>query len=261
MKIYIKNGESIPAVKVQDDVTAAPSGYTEVTDILGIAKYGAQGVNISTKGWYDKKCVRDKIKIAVYTKMGVAVPADTENQDKWDLLTAEEKSIAAHWFCVRKHSFQDEVLDDTANNRRYWKIKASEYREWTIDVRRRRLSLLEAVVFVAIQDIADSKVIMGDLDQIMALSDEFEFDGGLTNANTKVKLINKVRIKKLGSHYKNGLQSQADDGTPALRDFINSEIDTPFAGKGFREYTYTTRGSYTIAALADELLEIIDGTW
>lgn len=261
MKLFVRDKDTST-----EHIFAEADGYTpagneqEVTDIVEIEDFGLRIVNIENKGWFDRKAVRDRLKVSVYTKMGVALPADVEDQTKWDLLTAAEKSIAAHWFLVGKHSFQDEVVDDTANNRRYWKCEALKYRDWTTQARERRLQLMEAVVFCGILDVNDAKDIMKQLDQI-SKDEEFEFDASLATPNTKAKLVSPVRFKKMRSMYQDGIQSKAEDGIDALRDYIDSTAGTLYENNGFRSYTYATRGSYTIDTLADELLSVIDGTW
>jgi len=251
MKIYKENNEAeYPAVIVQDDVAAAPVGFTEVTDIEGIAKYGLQAVDKYTPGWRDRKAVRDKLKVAIYTKMQVAAPADVENPVNWNRLTAPEKHIATHYFLVGNHDFQNEVVNDRA----YWAIEAGNYREWTMGIKEHRLAWMEATVFLALVDVQDSLKVLEELDQITKGVEEFIFD--LSN-----KLVKSVKTKRLARLYVNGIQSQASDGIAGLEDWVNSTAGTPFEGNGLRSITYPMRGTYTANSLADEILEIINGTW
>lgn len=250
MKIYKENGETHPAIIVQDDVTAAPSGYTEITDIEGIAFYGVKAIDPQISGWSDKKCVRDKLKIAIYTKMQVAAPADVEDPAKWNNLTAAEKSVACHWFLVGKESFQLEVVNDD----RYWVLEAEKYREWTMEVKDFRLKIMEAIVFRRTVALTDAKQILADLSQIYK-DTEVDIDGA-----TK-KLNKKVRVKRMNDMYREGITSLADDGESGLRDFVNSEAGTPFENNGFRNYAYAFRTGHTANSVADEIIQVIDSTW
>jgi len=250
MKVWKENIENWPAVIIQHDAELGPAGFIEVTDIVGISTYGMQGVNESTPGWRDQKNVRDKLKVLVYTKMGIDDPADVDDPAKWNLLTADEKSIAVHWFLIGKHDFQNEVVND----RKYWTVQAANYRKWTMTVKEGRLDLMESLVFNGIKSVADAKQVLSDLDQIPKGLEEFIFD----NNN---KLTKKVRVRRMARLYINGIQSQEEDGIAGLYDYINSTIGTPFAGNGLRSITYPLRGAYTADSLADELLSVIHGTW
>jgi hypothetical protein len=250
MKIYIEDGQDIPAVKITQDGDPAPSGYTEVTSIVDIASYGSKAVDPSIKGWSDKKCVRDKLRTAVYTKMQIAIPSDVENPSKWANLDAAEKSIAVHWFLVGKEEFQTEVVNDD----RYWVLEAEKYRKWTMDVKDFRLKIMEAIVFRRTVSLADAKQILADLSQIY-VDTVVDIDAG-----TK-KLNQKVRIRKMGDMYVEGITSLADDGEAAIKDFVNSEAGTPFASNGFRNYGYAFRTGHDADTVANELLEVINSEW
>ena len=251
MKIYIENGQiKHPAIIVQDDTTSAPLGYTEGNSIEDISYYGLKAIDPKISGWSDKKCVRDKLKIAVYTKMQITSPLDVEDQNKWDLLSDREKSIAAHWFLVGKESFQLEVV----NEDRYWVIKAIEYRKWTEEVKTFRLRIMEAIVFRRTSSISDAKQILSDLSQI--------YVGTIIDIEDSTKkLREKVRVKRMNDMYVEGITSHEDDGEAGLRDFVNSEAGTPFENNGFRDYTYSFRENHTANSVADEILEVIDSKW
>lgn len=250
MKIYKENGETYPAIIIQDDVTAAPVGYTEVTDIVGISQYGCQGIDPKISGWYDKKCVRDKLSTAIYTKMGVAAPADVEDPTKWNLLTDAEKSIAVHMFIVGKEEFQLEVVNDD----RYWILEAEKYRRWTMEVKDFRLKLMESIVFRRTLSLADAKQIIADLSQIY-IDTVIDIDGA-TN-----KLQNSVRIRKMNDMYVEGLTSLADDGEVALADYLQETAGTPFEGNGFLSYAYTFRTGHTAASVSAEIMKVINSEW
>lgn len=250
MRVYLEDLVHIPNVIALPDGEDPPAGYTETTDAVKIANLGLDAAKLKNPGWFDKKCVRDKLRELIYLRMGITSPADVEDPDKWNNLSNEEKYVATHWFLVAKHEFQNEIV----NNRRYWSIEALKYREWSMEVRRARLGLMEGLVFTAIQSLTDAKQILKDLEQIPAGSEAFEFDA-------EGKLVNKVHIKSLSKAYVEGIQALSQDGIIGLRDFINSEVGTPFEGNGFRSYSYTCRGGYTIDSLADELVDIIDSKW
>ena len=245
---------------VGDSYDFGSNNATEITDIVSVEAIGLKLIDQATPGWYDRKCVRDRLKGLVYSKMQVSVPADVDDPVKWDLLTDAEKDIAAHWFLVGKHDFQDEVFDDTQNNRRYWKLRALNYRDWTQSGRNERMKMMESIVFCGIQDVADAFKIIEELDQI-STEEEFKFDVALTSATIPAKLTERVNVKGIRNLYKDGIESKASDGQYSLRDFINSTSGTIYENDGFRSYTYATRGGYTIDSLADELLTVIDGTW
>lgn len=250
MKLYIEDNELIPAIIVQDDATAAPTGYTETSDIALVAEHGEANINEKLKGFRDKSSVRSKLKTLIYTKMQIAAPADVEDQAKFDLLTAAEKSIACHWFLVGKESFQLEVINDD----KYWTQEAGEYRRWTMESRGKRLNRMESIVFRRLQSVSDAKQVLSDMNQI-AKDTVLDF-----NDITKV-LNTKIKVKKLTSMYVEGMESLEDDGVVGLKDYINSTVGTPFENNGFRGLTYTFRTGYTAGSVADELIEIMEGTW
>ena len=235
---------------VPDNYDFVSNNATELTDIVIVHSIGESLIDVYTPGWTDKKCVRDRLKTLVYTKMQVSVPSDAELQSKWDLLTAEEKSIAVHWFLVGKQEFQEEIVNDD----RYWIIQAENYRKWTERVKEQRLHIMEAIVFRRVVDVSHAKQILADLSQIY--KDTVIDIDDVTN-----RVNNKVRIRRMADMYIEGFTSLADDGEAALRDFINSETGTPFEGNGFRNYTYTFRTGHTANSVADELLTVIDSTW
>jgi hypothetical protein len=250
MKVYKKNGENIPAIVVQDDLIGAPSGFTEISTIKDLKKLGEKSVDISIPGWTDKLCFRAKLKTFVYTKMQIALPSDLENQSNWDRLDAEEKSIAAHFFLVGKESFLLEVVNDL----RYWSLEAMKYRHWTQEVRGQRLDIMEAIVFLRIQDVGDAKLILADLNQIAK-------DTVIDHDDLTKKLNVKVKVKRLGRMYIQGLSDEENDGVVAIGDFINSSSGTPFANNGFRNLPHTFRAGHTVDTVADELLAVMNGTF
>jgi len=252
MKIYIEDGETVPAVIVLKDSEPMPDGYAEVNSIDGVAKYGMMAVNVYTAGWIDKRCVREKLKELVYNKMQVTSPEHIEQEAKWNLLTSEEKSIAAHWFLVTKEDFLLEVVNDF----RYWSIMAKEYRDWTMESRRLRLNLMEAIVFLRVSDLSYAKDILASLTQIMK-DTVIEVDD-VTNV-----LNSTVRIKRLTRMYVNGLESLEHDGVIAIKDYIDETSGTPFQnGNGFRGLNASKfRLGHTPDTVADELLMIIDGSY
>jgi hypothetical protein len=250
MKFYIENNEAIPAVIVQESAEQAPVNYTETTDIVAVEKNGLLGLNKSHAGWRDKKNLRDILKTLIYTKMQIAAPADVENQSKFDLLTDAEKSVATHWFLVGKESFQLSVVNDD----KYWTEEAHQYRLWTEEVKEHRLARMESLVFRRMLDVGDAKQVLSDLNQL-AQDTIIDIDD-ITNV-----LQTKVRVKRLARMYVEGLGSLAEDGVVGLRDFVDSTTGTPFASGGFRNYNFTFRVGHTADSVADELLEIIDGTW
>lgn len=251
MKLCVRDqGTKYEHFFAESDNYVVASNEVEVTDISTVEDMGCKMMSINTPGWIDKKCVRDKLKNLIYTKMQIATLSDIEDQAKWDLLSDAEKSIAAHWFFVGKESFLFEVKND----QRYWDIKSMEYRKWTQDVKEKRLDLMEAIVFRRILDVSDSKQVLADMTQIY-LDTVIDIDA-VTN-----KLNQKVRVRRIARMYVEGLTNQADDGEAAIRDYINSEAGTPFATNGFRNLTCTFRGSHTADSVADELLTVIDSTW
>lgn len=252
MKIYKQNGQAIPDIKVLKDSSDAPSGFSEVTDIVEIANYGSQRISIDTSGWFDKKCIRERLKIAIYTKMQVSDPSHVNDQSKWDLLTDEEKHVAAHWFTVNKDDFLLEVNDSL----RYWTIQALEYRNWTMAARTQRMNIMEAIVYLRMNDVGYAKDVLSDLSQIME-------DTVIDIDDVTKKLKGKVRIKRMTRMYIDGLESEAHDGVVAIKDYIDETANTPFQnGKGFRGLDSTKfRPNHTPDTVADELLAVIDGTF
>jgi len=249
MKIYKKDNEDIPAIKVQDNNEPSPSDYTEITTIDDLMSLGLGSTDISIPGWTDMICFRDKLKELVYTKMGVTSPEDIEDQNKWDLLSDLEKKASAEFFIVGRESFLLEVENDL----RYWTVKSMEYRDWTQKVRFKRLEIMESIVFLRIQDICDAKIILADINQIAK-------DTVIEKDDLTKKLINPIRIKRMGRMYIEGLEDEENDGVVALRDYINETPGTPFQnGKGFRGLDCVFRTGHTASSVADELLDVMDG--
>jgi hypothetical protein len=124
MKLYTEDGQAIPAVQVLPDADPAPTGYTEVTTIESFLEYGLNTTDESIPTWTDKLSFRNQLKIMIYTKMGVVVPADADDPAKWNLLNAAEKKIACDYFVVGNEAFFLEVKNDA----RYWVVAAGEYR-------------------------------------------------------------------------------------------------------------------------------------
>ncbi|MHA1288818.1 MAG: hypothetical protein ACTSPB_15600 [Candidatus Thorarchaeota archaeon] len=256
MKIYVEDIENLPAVLVQLDSEPAPTGYdndyVEVVEIEDILKYGLEKINPSTKGWYDKKCLRDMLKIAVYTKMQILSPSDVDNVVNWGFLNDAEKSIAAHWFLIGREEFLLEVVNDL----RYWTIEAMNYRNWTMEARSNRLNMMEAIVFMRIVDLSYAKDVLADLSQIT--KDTVIDIDDVTN-----KLNSRVRIKRMTRMYIDGLESEAHDGVVAIIDYIDETAGTPFQnGNGFRGLDASKfRDGHSPDSVADELLEVMEGTY
>lgn len=250
MKIYTEDNEAIPAIQVLPDVDPAPTGYTEVTDIVDAKKYGLSAIDPEIVGWSDRLCLRSKLKVLVYTKMGVAAPADVDDQTKWDLLTAGEKEVAAKYFIISKESFFLEVENDL----RLWTVRAGDFRHWTMEDRKLRAEMAESILFMRLQNVDDAKQCMADLHQI-APDTVIDIDGA-TN-----KLNGKARVKDLSQQYVEGLEDAASDGIAAVKDWINSEPGTPYENDGFMQLTYPFKGTHTSASVRDELLAALDGNY
>mgnify|MGYP007073179287 FL=1 len=251
MKIFVRDKQttSIHYFVEQDAYTPA-GNEEEVTDIVTTENVGLKLVNLQTIGWRDRKAVRDRLKTLVYTKMGVAIPADTEDPAKWNLLTDEEKSIAVHWFLVGKADFQNEVKNDDT----YWICEGQKYRKWTNEVRQQRLEFIESIVMKRMAVLDEAKQVLADMNQI-SKDTLLDFD------DVSKVLNNKVRLRPLTRLYVAGLESEADDGVAALRDYLNSEAGTPFATNGFRNLTYSFNSPHTADTTADECIDVIDGKW
>lgn len=252
MKIYIEDNEANPATKILVDSDPAPIGYTETTDIVTIEKVGMEALNEPVVGWRDKKNVRSKLKDLVYAKMGVTVPADVEDDTKYDLLTDAEKYIALHWFILGKEEWQTALISDDF----YWTDKAADYRDWSKECRALRLRRMEALVFRRMLNLEEAKDVMLDLQQILQ-GTPIPLDGG---GNT----TSKVRIRKLNDTFVDGVEGTLEDNAgsfvfESLSDYIDSRAGTSFANNGFRQLAYTFRGSHTADTVADELLNIKDG--
>jgi len=250
MKLYIEDGETRPAIKVLPDTDPAPTGYSEVVDIEDAYKYGLQAISPEIVGWADELALRSHLKIMVYTKMQVTLAVHVDTQANWDYLTAAEKSIAAHYFFVGNESFLLEVENDD----RYWMTKSGEYRTWSQEVRRKRADLAESILFMRMQNTADAKQALADLNQI-ALDTYMDID------DVSKTLQNKVRVKKLNTQYIEGLEGEANDGVVAVRDWISSTVGTPYENNGFMSLTFPFKGSHTNASVRDELLAALDGTY
>jgi len=250
MKIYIEDGQANPAVQVLPDADPAPSGYTLATTIEDFNKYGLDTTSEDCPTWTDKLCFRNQLKIMIYTKMGVVVPADVDDPAKWNLLNAAEKKIACDYFVVGNEAFFLEVNNDS----RYWIIAAGNYRKWTQSVRSERTDLCEAVVFMRMLNIADAKLILSDMNQITK-DTVLDIDGA-TN-----KLNSNAPVKRLNSMYVEGLEDEASDGVAAIRDWIQSTVGTPFENNGFMQLTYPFQAGHTPQTVADELVSILDGTF
>lgn len=250
MKLYKENNETIPAIKVLSDIEAAPAGYTEIVDIVEAYNEGMKAISPEKAGWCDKLSFRSKIKTMVYTKMVIVVPADVDDQTKWDLLTAAEKQIAAELFLIVKESFFLEVVNDL----RHWTLEAGHYRHWTTEARNHRAKLAESILFMRMLNLSEAKLVLSDLNQI-ALDTVIDID----DITKKVK--GKVKVKKLNDMYIEGLEDEENDGVVAVRDWINSEVGTPYETNGFMNLGYAFKGTHTSATVRDELITALDGTF
>jgi hypothetical protein len=250
MKLYIEDGQNFPAVKVQQDADPAPPGYTEVTGIEDFVRYGLNTTNDDTVGWIDRLCFRDQLKTMIYAKMGVVTPADVDDPAKWNLLNANEKSIACHYFVVAAEAFFTEVNSDP----RYWILQSGEYRRWTQDARTQRTNLCEAVIFMRMLNLGDAKLILADMNQVCK-DTVLDIDGATNQLNQSAP------VKRMNQMYIEGLEDQANDGVAAIKDWIQSTVGTPFEGNGFMDLAYPFKVGHTSASVRDELLSIIDGTF
>lgn len=252
MKLYKEDNEALPAYQILTDTDPVPSGFTETTDIIEWSNQSRRLMK-TIKGFRDKKCLRDKIKVLVYTKMQVAAPADVENQAKWDLLTIDEKSIAAHYFLVGKPEFLNEVINDDD----YWTLEARDYRVWTQEVKRFRVEIMESIVFRRMAVLEEAKDVLQTLDQVLKDTSVNIAEGIFTDS---------FLVKSLKRQYVEGIDgSVEDDGNGisfiGIADYIDSRNGTPFKNDGFRELTYSFRPGYTADSVADELLTVMDGTY
>lgn len=255
MKVYKEDNEAIPAVIIQDDATAAPSDYTEVTDIEGIAEFGVKGIDESTAGWRDKKAVRKKLKQMVLDKAQMVTEVDREDDAKFALLSAAEQTIALKWLILVKEEWQmSEVNDD-----KYWTVKGNSYRNNSMNDRKKRLRTIEALIFRRLRFVYEAKDVLLDMSQILE-GTPIPIDSG-TNKTTS-----KVNIRKMQDSYVEGVEGTLEDNAgsfifESLLDYIDSRTGTSFSGKGFRDLSHTFRGTHTATAVADELLTIADGSW
>jgi len=248
MKVYKEENEALPDVKITQDSDNAPIGFVEITDIVELHRFGANSYGIDKQGWTDRLCFRSKLKEMIYTKMGVVDPDDVNDQSKWDLLSSQEKKLAADYFLVSKESFQLEV----ENSARYWIIKASEYRDWTQEAREKRLSLCDAIVYSRILNISDAKLILTDLNQIAK-------DTLIDKDDLTKKLNQKIIVKRLGKMYIQGLEDEEHDGVVAIVDWVKSTPGTPFENNGFFNLPYPFKPGHTAQSVSDELLSVING--
>jgi hypothetical protein len=250
MKLYVENNQSYPAVIVQQDADPAPFGFTEVTAIEDFVRYGLNTTNENTPGWLDRLCFRDKLKSMIYAKMGVVTPADVDDPAKWNLLNANEKSIACHYFVVSAEAFFTEVNSDP----RYWILQSGEYRRWTQSARTQRANLCEAVIFMRMLNLSDAKLILADMNQITK-DTVLDIDGA-TN-----KLNQNAPVKRMNQMYIEGLEDQANDGVAAIKDWITSAVGTPFENNGFMQLVYPFKAGHTSQSVADEMISILDGAF
>jgi len=107
MKLYLENNESIPAVIVQDDITAAPIGFTEASTAENFDKYcerrakdfsglgfGVLSPSYLQVDFYDWKTLQEIIKAKIEAIAGATYAT-------WALLSATEKQIALK-YCPTK---------------------------------------------------------------------------------------------------------------------------------------------------------------
>ena len=81
MKIYIEDGESLPAVQVLPDADSAPTGFTEATTITNVIRYAGK------VGGYDYKAIRSKVQVLAATT-------------GFTNLSTPEKELTSQWFAV-----------------------------------------------------------------------------------------------------------------------------------------------------------------
>ncbi len=239
-------------MEILPDSETPSSGFTESTDIQTWADQEFR-VNPNTKGFRDKKCLRDKLKSLVYAKMGVTVPADVEDQVKWDKLDDDEKFVAATYFLVGKPDFLLEVKNDEV----FWDLQATKYRLWSQEAKEFRLALMESVVFRRITDIAEAKDVLQTMNQVVK-------DTNIAINNDV--LTDKFLVKNLVKQYVEGIDGTVEDNASGkvfigLADYIDSRTGTPFNNNGFRNLSCTFRGTHTADTVADELLTIMKGDY
>lgn len=248
MKVYKAENEVRPAVKIRQDSDNVPTGFVEITDIVELNEFAGTSFSIDKQGWTDRLCFRVKLKEMIYSKMGVIDSDDVNDESKWNLLSDKEKEIAAEYFLVSKESFQFEV----ENSARHWIIKASEYRDWTQEAREQRLSLCDAIIYSRILNISDAKLILTDLNQIAK-------DTLIDKDDLTKKLNQKIRVKRLGKMYIQGLEDEEHDGVVAIVDWVKSTAGTPFENNGFFNLPYPFKPGHTSQSVSDELLSVING--
>lgn len=251
----IDNG--IDYLKVEETVS---SGYTDITTIENIAKYGEILINKNLPKWRDKKNIRDLLKTLIYTKMGVITANDTEDDTKYALLSLGEQKIALDWILLSKESWQLAVVNDD----KYWTEKASEYRAWstkgnTSGVKQKRLQRMESLVFRRMINLHEAKDVLLNMTQILE-GTPIPID------SVTGKITSKVIARKMTDAYIEGIEGTLEDNAGSfvfenLLDYIDSRLNTSFSGKGFRNLTYTFRVGHTANTVADELLSIANGTW
>ena len=81
MKLYLEDGETIPAVQILPDVDPAPSGYTLSTSIEDWDTYWSRGVS------------------SIVARVSISALVATKT---FALCTAGEKAVASKWFVVSK---------------------------------------------------------------------------------------------------------------------------------------------------------------
>lgn len=89
MKIYKEDNEAIPAIKVQDDATPAPSGYTELPKTI-----------TNMDSWWKK--LWDYVRITKEVAEDFQAKTGAAEADKWANCSAEEKLVLAKRHVVSK---------------------------------------------------------------------------------------------------------------------------------------------------------------
>ncbi|MBN4061653.1 hypothetical protein JYU20_00465 [Bacteroidales bacterium AH-315-I05] len=245
--------------RIEPDSYVLVGNESKVNDILTVEKRGLELVNKETAGWRYKKNVKDKLKSLILTKMNATTDAEKEDDAKYALLDdgsvseKDEQSVALNWFILQKESWRLAKNDDD----KYWVDKASEYRDWTQDVRKEMVKRMESLIHLRLLYKVEVKDVLVDMWQIL--------EGTKINLNASNETTKKVRILDLrGLFITDGIEGSLKDSAGtfifnALVDFIDSTAK--FAGKGFRNLTHTFRTGHTAGSVADELLTIKDATW
>lgn len=224
MKLYLEEGQSIPAFQILSDADAAPIGYTETARIEDWHTYGIHLVG-NVSGFMDWKCLQSEIEQTADDLTSGDYDAN------WGALSTSEQELVCRYVLtnVSGNKFVATFPDEIER----MQIQLA-YDEQSTDARIRRYRQMRMHLFAKI---------------------------GTANSLQVLKDVVKESLVEL---FEGGIKSVSTSGVVGVNDFILSTSGTPYDGTGtidgltLRGYSVIDGSGDTIADVANQLVDIVD---